>query len=93
VALWVPLVVAVVLIVLAVVLVAGKKTVNLGRGVDGATRVDVTITLCDQVARERRVDIVQAQKDFEDALRQQGAKEAHVFVDKPQCAGGPPSTR
>lgn len=85
--LWVFLIVTLLLLVLMLVLVAGKKTVDLGQGVQGAERVEVNITLCDQVAREKNVDIIKSQKDFEKALTSLGARDVRVLINKPVCPG------
>lgn len=91
--LWVFLVVTVLLLVLMLVLVAGKKTIDLGQGVQGAEKVDVSITLCDQVAREKNIDIIKSQKDFEKALTSLGARDVRVLINKPVCpVSGLPAT-
>lgn len=91
--LWFFLVVTLLILVLMLVLVAGKKTVDLGQGVQGAEKVDVSITLCDQVAREKNIDIIKSQKDFEKALTSLGARDARVLINKPVCPGtGPPTS-
>jgi preprotein translocase subunit SecF len=82
--LWLVLAVVVALIVVALILIAGKSSVNLGQGVDGASKVEVTITLCNQTVDTRKVDVRKAELDFEQALRNLGAKEATVRIDRPE---------
>ena len=91
--LWVVLAVSLVLILGFVFIYAGKSSVGVGPGVNGAERVDVQVCYSDQVARDKKLDILKAEDEFEAGLRELGAKEAAVRIDRiPNCAVAPPTS-
>ncbi len=78
--------------VLLVVLVAAgavalfvSRSVSLGPGVDGAVEVDASLTVCNETVDRRRINPRTAELDFEEGLRELGAKEADVRITRIDC--------
>jgi hypothetical protein len=85
--LWVLLTVIVGLVVLALVLVAAKRSVNLGPGVKGGD-----INVCGVLRDAESVPPASAEKEFEKALIDLGAKKATVRFQRPPDACPPVPT-
>lgn len=85
---------------LAVLLVVGvavaaaalfvSRSVSLGRAVDGARDVQASLTICNETVDRRDINPRQAELDFENGLRELGAKEAKVRVDRIDCGEDAP---
>ena len=78
----VPLVVAVAAVAVAVFV---SRSVSLGRAVDGARDVQASLTICNETVDRRQINPRQAELDFENGLRELGAKEANVRVERIDC--------
>lgn len=78
-----------VLLVVAVAAVAVavfvSRSVSLGRAVDGARDVQASLTICNETVDRRQINPRQAELDFENGLRELGAKEANVRVERIDC--------
>lgn len=78
--------------ILLVVLVAAgalalfiSESVSLGSGVDGAVEVNTSLTVCNETVDRRRINPRAAELDFEEGLRELGAKAADVRITRVDC--------
>src|SRR2546421_2403793 len=91
--LWLTLALVLAVAVIFLFLLAGKSSVSVGPAVKGAQNVDVTVTICNEVIDQNKVDPRRAELDFEKALTNLGAERAHVRVTRLDCPGAPSTTR
>ena len=89
--LWLVLVLLIGVVVGFLFLLAGRSSVDLGPAVKGAERVEMTVTVCDQVLLDAKSDILKSEESARDGLRGLGAKEAPVRVQRSDPCGAPPS--
>lgn len=83
------------LVIGAVVVVAGslglalfierRSSVELGPAVGSAERIEVQMTLCNRDVDRLDLNPRHAELDLEDVLRQEGARNADVRVDRRDC--------
>jgi hypothetical protein len=85
--LWITLAVALILVILFLVLLAGKKTVDLGPSIKGS-EVNVCVVLPDS---RSNINPGAEERNLEKALQDLGAKLAHARVQRPpdQCPSVP----
>lgn len=77
------------LITFSVVLLT-RDSVDLGPAVDGARDARVSLTICNEIVDRREINPRTAELDFENALKDLGARSADVVIDRVDC--GPSAT-
>ncbi len=83
--LWVVLVMLFVVAGLLLALVLSRDELDLGEGVDGAVEASVSLTLCNETVDRRGINPRTAELDFQEGLKDAGAKEASVTVTRIDC--------
>lgn len=81
---WLGLVLLVMVAAGAVALFA-SRCVRLGPGVDGAVKADASLTVCNETVDRRKINPRAAELDFEEGLRELGAKAADVRITRIDC--------
>ncbi len=62
-----------------------SRSVSLGPGVDGAVEVDASLTVCNETVDRRNINPRTAELDFEEGLRELGAKAADARITRIDC--------
>lgn len=83
--LWSVLVMLFVVAGLFLALLLSQDEVDLGPGVDGAVEASVSLTLCNETVDRRGINPRTAELDLQEGLRDAGAKEASVTVNRVDC--------
>lgn len=91
--LWILLAVVAAGGVLVAVLTLTSDEVALGPAVTRAERVEVEILLCNEVVDAEGMNPRQAELDLQDELREIGAGEAKVRIDRRDCGSDAATTR
>ena len=90
--LWLVLVLAIAVAVLLGLVLAGRGSVDLGPAVRGAESVEVAVCYPADLAAQRNLDILRAERTLTEALRKSGAREASVRIRRtPDCPLPSPS--
>ena len=62
-----------------------RDTVDLGPAIDGATDARVSLTICNEIVDERDINPRAAELQFAEALRDLGARNVDVVIDRIDC--------
>lgn len=87
---WVTALLVLATVVTFTVVLLTRDSVDLGPAVDGARDARVSLTICNEIVDRRDINPRTAELDFENALKDLGARNADAVVERVDC--GPSAT-